>query len=368
MDQLEFLQIEFLENSIKSYLIFGFILLLGLLLKSFISSYFRKIIYKIVGDSSNENGKSEFDNLLKKPLNYFLLIIIFYLSFNQLTFPESWNLVSSNEIGLKMILEKGVSLLILITVFWTLLRVVDYIGDRLKFKAQKTESKVDDQLIPFAIEIGKVLIVIFGVLILLSNVFSVDVTALAAGLGVGGVAVALASKESLENLLGSFTIFLDKPFQVGDIITIGNITGKVEKVGFRSTRVRTFDKSVVTVPNKNLVIAELDNLGVRPVRRVKINIGLTYSTTVDQIKEIVNDIQKLIDDHEQTNQDGKVRFLNFGASSLDVMVLYFVNSPDWDILVDTQQEINFKIIEIVKKHGSDFAFPTTSVYLENQNK
>ena len=117
-----------------------------------------------------------------------------------------------------------------------------------------------------------------------------------------------------------------------------------------------------------MVIAELDNLGVRPVRRVKINIGLTYSTTVDQIKEIVNDIQKLIDDHKQTNQDGKVRFLNFGASSLDVMVLYFVNSPDWDILVDTQQEINFKIIEIVKKHGSDFAFPTTSVYLENQNK
>ena len=141
----------------------------------------------------------------------------------------------------------------------------------------------------------------------------------------------------------------------------------VEKVGFRSTRVRTFDKSVVTVPNKNLVNAELDNLGVRPVRRVKINIGLTYSTSVDQIKNIVNDIQKLVDDHKQTNQDGKGRFLNFGDSSLDVMVLYFVRSNEWDNLVDTQQEINFKIIEIVKKHGSDFAYPTTSVFLENQN-
>ena len=141
----------------------------------------------------------------------------------------------------------------------------------------------------------------------------------------------------------------------------------VEKVGFRSTRVRTFDKSVVTVPNKNLVNAELDNLGVRPVRRVKINIGLTYSTSVDQIKNIVNDIQKLVDDHKQTNQDGNVRFLNFGDSSLDVMVLYFVRSNEWDNLVDTQQEINFKIIEIVKKHGSDFAYPTTSVFLENQN-
>ncbi len=368
MDQLEFLQIEFLENSIKSYLIFGFILLLGLLLKSFISSYFRKIIYKIVGDSSNENGKSEFDNLLKKPLNYFLLIIIFYLSFNQLTFPESWNLVSSNEIGLKMILEKGVSLLILITVFWTLLKVVDYIGDRLKFKAQKTESKVDDQLIPFAIEIGKVLIVIFGVLILLSNVFSVDVTALAAGLGVGGVAIALASKESLENLLGSFTIFFDKPFQVGDIITVGSITGVVEKVGFRSTRVRTFDKSLVTIPNKNLINSELDNLSLKPVRKVKIDIGLTYNTTVDQIKNIVKEIQDLVDDHPNTNEDGLVRFMNFGASSLDIMVVYFTNSPDWKLLVDTRQEINYKIIEIVKKHGSDFAFPSTSLYFENKLK
>ena len=106
---------------------------------------------------------------------------------------------------------------------------------------------------------------------------------------------------------------------------------------------------------------------MRPVRRVKINIGLTYSTSVDQIKNIVNDIQKLVDDHKQTNQDGKVRFLNFGDSSLDVMVLYFVRSNNWDNLVDTQQEINFKIIEIVKKHGSDFAYPTTSVFLENQN-
>ena len=368
MDQLEFLQIEFLENSIKSYIIFGSILLLGLLLKSLISSYLRKIIYKLVGDKTNSDGKSEFDNLLKKPLNYFLLIIIFYLSFNQLNFPESWNLVSSNEIGLKMILEKGVSLLILITVFWTLLRVVDYIGDRLKFKAKKTESKVDDQLIPFAIEIGKVLVVIFGALILLSNVFNVDITALAAGLGVGGVAIALASKESLENLLGSFTIFFDKPFQVGDIITVGSITGVVEKVGFRSTRVRTFDKSLVTIPNKNLINSELDNLSLKPVRKVHIDVGLTYNTSVDQIKKIVKDIQDLVDKHPNTNQDGLVRFFNFGASSLDIMVVYFVNSPDWNLLVDTKQEINYKIIEIVKKHGSDFAFPSTSLYFENNLK
>lgn len=368
MGQLDFLNSEFLENSIKSYVIFGSILLLGLLFKSVFSSYLRKIIYKIVGDKSNEDGKSEFDNLLKKPLNYFLLIIILYFAFDALSFPSSWGLAESDEFGIKMVIEKGVAFLFIATIFWTLLRVVDYVGLRLKHKAEKTESKVDDQLIPFAVEIGKVLVVIFGLLIILGNVFDVDVTALAAGLGVGGVAVALASKESLENLLGSFTIFFDKPFQVGDIITLGNITGVVEKVGFRSSRVRTFDKSIVTIPNKNLVNAELDNLGVRPVRRVKFNIGLLYSTSVDQIKNIVDDIQKLLNDHPNTNNEGKVRFLEFGDSSLNIMVLYFTNGPDWEVMINTQQEINFKIIEIVKKHGSDFAFPTRSLYFENQPK
>jgi len=368
MCQMEFLDIQFLENSVKNYIIFSSILLLGLVFKSLISSYLRKIIYRIVGDKSNADGKSEFDNLLKKPLNYFLLILIVFFSFNQLSFPKSWNLVSSEELGIKMILDKGVSFLVLITLFWTVIRIIDYIGLRLKYRAEKTESKVDDQLIPFAIEIGKVLIFIFGALIILSNIFDVDVTALAAGLGVGGVAVALASKESLENLLGSFTIFFDKPFQVGDIITIGSITGVVEKVGFRSTRVRTFDKSLVTIPNKNLINSELDNLSLKPVRKVHIDVGLTYNTSVDQIKKIVKDIQDLVDKHPNTNQDGLVRFFNFGASSLDIMVVYFVNSPDWNLLVDTKQEINFKIIEIVKKHGSDFAFPSTSLYFENTLK
>ena len=367
MNKLEFLNNIFLGNEIKDYLIFLLLLLFGYILISPISSYLRKFIFKIVGNKDDNNGKAEFNSLLKKPLYYFLLLLIFYFAFNILSFPDSWGLVDSSEYGVKMIISKSFSFLLIVTIFWTILQSVEYLGLRLQFRAEQTESKVDDQLIPFAIEIGKVLVVIFSIVVILANVFDQNITALAAGLGVGGVAVALASKESLENLLGSFTIFLDKPFQVGDIIKIGAITGLVEKVGFRSTRIRTFDKSLVTVPNKNLVIAELDNLSLKPVRKVKIDIGLTYDSSVDQIKEIVNEIQKIIDEHPKTNQDGKVRFLNFGASSLDIMVLYFVNGTDWSILIDTQQEINFKIIEIVKKYGSDFAFPTTSVFLENQN-
>ena len=150
------------------------------------------------------------------------------------------------------------------------------------------------------------------------------------GLGIGGIALAMASKESLENLLGSFTIFFDRPFTVGDMVTVGSVTGVVEKVGFRSTRIRTFDKSIVTVPNKKMIYAELDNLGIRPVIRVKFNLGLTYDTTIEQIKAIVADIQDMINQHEKTDQEGKVRFQEFGSSSLDILVIYYVDSPKFD--------------------------------------
>ena len=359
MENLEFLSTEFFGNTLKNYIISISIIVFGIIFKGLISSYIRKFLFKIVGDSNNKEGKSEFDNLLKKPITYFLFLVIIYMAFNMLSIPDSLGLVSADEFGLRMIFEKGFLLLLVASVIYIILQSVEYVGLRLSQRAAKTESKVDDQLIPFAIEIGKVLVV-------LGNIFGIDITALAAGLGIGGVAVAVASKESLENLLGSFTIFFDKPFTVGDIITIGGITGVVEKVGFRSTRIRTFDKSLVTVPNKNLINTELDNLSLKPVRKVKTDIGLTYDTSVDQIKNIVADIQQLINDHPNTNQDGVVRFLEFGASSLDVMVLYFVNSPDWKLLVDTKQDINYKIIEIVKKHNSDFAYPSTSVYLEKQ--
>jgi MscS family membrane protein len=212
--------------------------------------------------------------------------------------------------------------------------------------------------------LGKIAFYIVLFFVLLSKIFDVDVTALAAGVGIGGIAIAMASKESLENLLGSFTIFFDKPFLVGDLVSTGNITGTVEKVGFRSTRIRTFDKSIVTVPNKNMISAELDNLGKRKVRRARFYIGLTYDTTSDQMKKVVKEIEKLINEHPRTDQEGRVKFQEFGASSLDIMVLYYVNSTKWDDFIDVKEDINFKIMEIVKNYDCEFAFPSTTVYLQ----
>ena len=364
MDTIEFLNFEFLGNSLKQYFSFIITFGIGLVLIIPIKSIIIKILFKFFGKDHDNKDTVKFKDLLNKPLKYFLILIIFYFSISFISMPDFMVYNQDGDVNYSNIFSKCYNLFLLTTLFWVITRSIDFVGYKLKIKALKTESKVDDQLIPFAIDLAKVIVIVLAFVIILGDVFEVDITALVAGLGIGGVAFALASKESLENLLGSFTIFFDKPFTVGDIVTLGGVTGIVEKVGFRSTRIRTFDKSIVTVPNKNIISTELDNLGARPVRRVKFNIGLTYNTSVDNIKSIVADIQNLIDNHPMTNQDGRVRFLNFGASSLDIMVLYYVDSPDWEVLIDAQQKINYEIIDIVNNYKCEFAFPSTSVYIE----
>ena len=365
MEQLRiFLKTEYLENSAQNYLIFVAAIIIGLLFKGLISRYLSHSLYKLIGKKERKVGVEKFDELLTRPIGFFIMLTILYFGASYLEFPISWGLADVNEFGIKMLLSKGFSLIYIYSIFRISLRLIDYIGLILLKRAEETENKMDDQLIPFVLEIIKFVVYIFAIFIILGSVLGVNIIALTTGLGIGGLALAMASKESLENLLGSFTIFLDQPFTVGDVVTVGSITGVVEKVGFRSTRIRTFDKSLVTLPNKKMIDAELDNLGMRPVRRVKFNLGLTYDTTAEQIKAIVTDIQHMINQHEKTNQDGKVRFQEFGSSSLDIMIMYFVNSPRWDDLIDVKEDVNYKIMEIVKNHNSDFAFPSTTVYLQ----
>ena len=372
----QFLQTEFLGNSLQDYCWFLGAIAVGLLFKKLFSRYLSRLLYKVIGKKDIEIGVEKFNELLSKPIGLFIMLSIIYLGASHIQYPPSWNLGNVEEFGLKMMVSKVYALIYVISIFWILLKVIDYVGLILFARAEKTENKMDDQLIPFIIEIAKILTYIFALFIIMGNVFDVNITALATGLGIGGIALAMASKESLENLLGSFTIFFDRPFTVGDMVTVGSVTGRVEKVGFRSTRIRTLDRSLVTVPNKKMIDAELDNLGMRPIRRVKFSVGLTYHTSIEQIKKIVADMQTMIDNHPRTtnaegkkskDKEGKVRFDEFGDSSLNIFVLYYVDSPKWADLIDVRQDVNYKIMEIVKKHNSDFAFPSTTVYLQQNN-
>ena len=365
MNELKiFLESEHFGNSGTNYLIFVSAIILGLLFKGLISRYLSHALYKVIGKAEKRVGVEKFDELLTKPIAFFIMLSVLYFGVNHLVFPAEWNIAPVEELGIRMILTKAFSLVYIYAIFIIVLRLISFFGILLQKRAEETENKMDDQLVPFTIEIVKFIAYVFVGGVILGEVFGVNATGLITGLGIGGIALAMASKESLENLLGSFTIFLDKPFTVGDTVTVGSVSGTVEKVGFRSTRIRTFDKSLVTLPNKKMIDAELDNLGMRPVRRVKFNIGLTYETTAAQMKEIVSDLQIMVDEHPKTNQDGRIRFQEFGSSSLDILVMYFVDSPKWGDLIDVKEDINYKIMEIVKKHNSDFAFPSTTVYLQ----
>jgi MscS family membrane protein len=246
------------------------------------------------------------------------------------------------------------------------LRIVDFGGLILLQRAALTESKTDDQVIPFVKESVKIIVCIIALFSILGAVYNMNITSLIAGLGIGGLAIALAAKESLENLLGSFTIFFDKPFIIGDLIKVGNVEGNVEKIGFRSTRIRTLEKTFVTVPNKKLVDTELDNLTNREIRRVKFDFGLRVDTPPETLHQVINEIRLCINNHPMRFEEVSVHLFELGSSAINIRVIYFVNAADWNTYMDMRQDINFNIIDIVKGNGAKFAYPTQSIIMENQ--
>jgi len=355
----------FLGNTIENYCWFAGIILVGIVFKRLLSKLLALFVYKVLEKYSTEVSFEKLLDLTKKPLGILVLLISGYIACDRLSFPIEWDLDESHEFGLRMVIERLFQVSIIFSITWIVLRIVDFFGLILMHRASLTESKTDDQIVPFIKEAIKIIVVIFSIFFVLGSVFKLNIASLIAGLGIGGLAIALAAKESLENLLGSFTIFLDKPFVIGDLIKVAGIEGHVEKIGFRSTRIRTLEKSYVTVPNKKLVDSELDNLSLRIQRRARFDIGLTYDTKPEQYKLIIAEIKKFIDDHEQTiNGETRVRLHEFGASSINIMILYFVNTLEFDVYLDVREEINYKIIDIVQKHGSSFAFPTTTVHLQ----
>ncbi len=360
----EILALEFLGNTVADYSWLVGAMFFAFIFQKYISRYLSNVLYRSIRKYVEEISREELFNLIYKPLRLTIHLLVIYVASTHIEFPEEWNLEPADKFGLRMFLGRLYLFILIVSITWIFLRLVDFAGLVMMKKAEKTESKQDDQIVLFLREIIKILVVGFSFFVVLGVVFKLDIGAIVAGLGVGGLALALAAKESLENLLASFTIFADKPFVVGDLVQVGSIIGTVEKVGFRSTRIRTLEKSYLTLPNKKMVDAELDNLSLRTFRRSRFNISLLYSTKHEQILGIINDIQTYIDNHPRTNQEGKVRFVGFEESGLEIMIEYFVDTMDWLVYLDVKQEINLRIMEIVKKHGSDFAYPTTTVYLQ----
>lgn len=359
----EFMELELLGQTVHQLVIVSVLMLLVVTLKVWGAKLANRLLYKIFSKKGRVDRGDRFNELVSKPMQFFGLMVALYISFTILTIPRELDLFDE-KIRLHHYLSLILKLLLTIGFTRILLRVTDYVGERWLEKAEETESKLDDQLVPFAIDGIKVLLVIFAVMFALGAVFKANVTALVGGLGIGGLAVALAAQESLANLLGSFTIFLDKPFTVGDTVDFNGIVGTIEKVGFRSTRIRTLDKSYVTVPNKALVGAPLNNITQSTHRRARFFIGLTYDTQPEVMKNIIAEIHDVLLRHEATNDEPVVRFFEYADFSLNILITYLVNSNDYNKFVEVREEINFKIYDIVTRNGSSFAFPTRTIHIE----
>jgi MscS family membrane protein len=227
----------------------------------------------------------------------------------------------------------------------------------------KLINKKQSALEKLVVKIIKIFMVIIG-FITISQEWGYNVSGFLASLGLLGMAFALAAKDTVANLFGSFVIFTDKPFKVGDWIKTSDIEGVVEDIDIRSTKIRTFAQALVTVPNATLANSAILNWSAMGKRRIKINIGLTYDTTVTQLQKIINDIKFMLKKHPDIHQDViHVYFSAFEDSSLNIFCYYFTKTTSWDKFMKVREDTYFKIMQIIKDNGSSFAFPSRSVYL-----
>jgi MscS family membrane protein len=239
-------------------------------------------------------------------------------------------------------------------------RQVGLVGELLTLRAERTESKLDNQLVPLVSK-GLRLLLLLTAALILADAAGWELTGALATLGLGGVAVALAAKDTVENLFGTVTILLDKPFEVGDLIALGETTGTVERIGFRSTRIRTLHNSQVTVPNSKLIVSEVDNLGRRQRRRFKGVLTMTYGSTPAQLQAYVAGLQTLFSDHPRVDEDFVCGVHEFGAHAIEVHFTAHIRTEVWSDEVAVRQELLLAMLRLTEALGLEFAFPTQTI-------
>lgn len=298
---------------------------------------------------------------LGKPVFAFVIVGCLHLA----TFILTANLTLQG-VDIHDLLQKVHLVAIGVIAIWAAYRLVDVLAAYLDDMAAGDDTTLKGQFLPLIKQGLRIFTVIVGGLTILATL-DVDVIGLLAGLGVGGIAIALAAQDSVGNVIGTINVLVDRPFKVGDWIIVGDkVDGQVEEIGFRSTKVRTWPKTQMSIPNKVLATEIIDNWSRMPKRRVKMTMGVTYQTTSEQMQELLKRIRAMLAADEGVDQDFFiVRFTEFGASSLDVFLYYFTKSTKWDEHLAVREGVNLKIMGIVAELGLSIAYPTRTLHLES---
>ncbi|MBK8712782.1 MAG: mechanosensitive ion channel family protein [Niastella sp.] len=344
---MEFLHHIILGNTIQNWLIVAGIILLALLLKRFISHRIASLLYTLLSTKWKNMEKRGFVRLTIKPTSWFIFLLISIITLDKLNFPPEFdhNIYGHSIAG---IMDRLGVVMLVISFTWFVMSVVDFISLLLIYKAQQENEKSHGQLVVFFRDFLKVIIGIIGFLLLLKLAFNQDIGNLLTGLSIVGAALALAAKESLENLIASFIIFFDKPFFTGDAVTVDNLSGVVEKIGLRSTRLRTADKTLVTIPNRQMVSSAVDNLSMRTHRRCVMSFDLVATTQVATANECIAGIKKILATHDKLIQSNTVFVTDFSKTGLNITAEYFTIPFTLAEFNQLRQEIYLSIMKLME--------------------
>jgi MscS family membrane protein len=349
----DLLRVQIGDNSASQILISFVLLIAAFVLRKALLVFLFNRLRKLTARTSWKYD-DQLVQMLEAPVSAFVMVVGTFFALTVLTLPGEIDLVVLRAF------QAGTMTI----AFWGFMRLIDLLADILEEAAREKDMAIH-AFLPLLKKATRLFLIVIGVILVIQNL-GYSVGSLLAGLGIGGLAVALAAQESLGNFFGSVSIAADRPFKVGDWIQVGDrIDGTVEEVGLRSTKVRTWAKSQLTIPNKVLAGETIQNWSRMPVRRVVQTIGVTYETRPDQMEALIEDLKRLLRDDEGVDQETiLVHFTEFGASSLDIRLLYFTRSTAGAVHFDVRERINLKIMRAVQARGLSIAFPTRTVYLE----
>jgi len=345
----DILELSIFHNTILQYLwFFGSFLICAFIIQ-FLKVYIFKKIYKWTAKKS-QIAEETLLPAVKKHAPSILISIVFYFCLKTLNLSQ--NLTRIIDIILVAVLIYLFALI--------LTAIIDFM---LNQYAENKSNETDEEVVVHWIsKLLKALLWIFAAILFLNNI-GIKIGALMAGLGIGGIAIAYASKAILEDIFSYFMIFFDRPFEVGDFITTGDLSGTVEYIGVRTTRLKSIGGEQLVIPNKDITNSRMKNFKTMEERRIVFPLNLTYDTSIEHLKEIPDIIKKIIEEQEDTRFD-RAHFFSYGDSSLNFEVVYFVLSSEYVRYMDIQQIVNLKIKETFDEKGINFAYPSRMIYTQ----
>jgi MscS family membrane protein len=323
----------------------------------FLRVIFRKVIVTFLKKLTSKTKTDFDDNLLdsiKKPIDF--IIIIIGVSFAK----DLINIDSSIDIILNNLIRSAFAF----GIFWIIFNALTPLSIVVHKFTSKFGANLSNDIANFIVKTLKFLVLAIGFVSILQE-WGYNISGFLASLGLVGMAFALAAKDTAANLFGSLVIFSDRPFKIGDWIKTPDVEGTIETIGIRSTKVRTFAQAIVTVPNAVLANSAILNWSQMGKRRIKMELGLTYDTSISQMEQIVFDIKDMLKNHSDIHQDTMhIYFTKFDSSSLNIFCYYFTKTTNWGEFMSVKEDTNFKIMKIIEKNNAKFAFPSKSIYIE----